>query len=140
MSREVPPRQVIYESPSEIFATDAGGSFFFPLGERGRRGRVDCRPYDEVRFVVSIWHPSSRRSIDLDKAYAEIRGAFDPDDEHWVRLAEVEPVVPPYAAGDAFDGWLVLPVLGAHGAFALYGSGFEPRARVQVRASAYFVP
>jgi len=48
-------------------------------------------------------------------------------------------VVPPYAGGDSFDGWIVLPVLGASSAFLLVGSGFEPRARLQIRASAYFV-
>jgi hypothetical protein len=48
-------------------------------------------------------------------------------------------VVAPYGSGDTFDGWIVLPVLGGRSAFALVGSGFEPRTRLQVRASAYFV-
>ena len=72
-------------------------------------------------------------------SYVEIRACFNRDDEHWTRLAEVEPVVPPYSSGDTFDGWIVLPVLGAASAFAVVGSGFESRARVQVRASAYMV-
>jgi hypothetical protein len=33
----------------------------------------------------------------------------------------------------------VLPVLGARSAFAVSGSGFEARARIQLRASAYLV-
>ncbi|MEM8961651.1 MAG: hypothetical protein AAGD38_09245 [Acidobacteriota bacterium] len=138
MSRDLPPRQVIYEHPAEIFATDNGGSFFFPLVEPNRRGRFDTRSYDEVRFVFSVWHPSNRRSIDLDRAYAELRASFDPDEQHWVKLAEIEPVVPPYG-GETFDGWIVLPILGANTEFALAGSGFEPRARLQIRATAYFV-
>ena len=48
-------------------------------------------------------------------------------------------MVPPYAPGDTFDGWIVLPVLGARSAFSLFGSGFEPRTRLQIRASAYLV-
>jgi len=48
-------------------------------------------------------------------------------------------VVAPYGSGETFDGWIVLPVLAAKSAFALVGSGFEPRTRLQVRASAYFV-
>jgi len=47
--------------------------------------------------------------------------------------------VPPYAGGESFDGWIVLPILGSSTAYALVGSGFEPRARLQIRASAYFV-
>ncbi len=39
----------------------------------------------------------------------------------------------------SFDGWIVLPILGASSSFLLVGSGFEARARLQVRASAYFV-
>jgi len=62
------------------------------------------------------------------------------DDAHVLALGlEIEPVVPPYAGGESFDGWIVLPVLGASSAFAVVGSGFEPRARLQIRASAYFV-
>ena len=55
------------------------------------------------------------------------------------RINEIEPVVPPYAGGDSFDGWIVLPILGSSSAFTLVGSGFEARARLQIRASAYFV-
>ena len=71
--------------------------------------------------------------------YCELRGSFDPEEEHWVKLAEIEPVVPPYGAGDSFDGWIVLPILAARSAFALVGSGFQPRTRIQIRASAYLV-
>ena len=92
-----------------------------------------------MRFVVSLWHPSGQRSIDLDRAYVELRGSFAGDEGPWTRLAEIEPVVPPNAGGDSFDGWIVLPVLASTSAFALAGSGFEARARLQIRASAYFV-
>lgn len=138
MSRDTPPRQIFFERTPEIFATDSAGSFHFPLRENGE-GAIHTEPYDEVRIVVSLWHPSSQRSIDLDRAYTEVRGSFDPEEEHWIRLAEIEPVVPPYASGERFDGWIFLPILGASTQFALAGSGFEPRARLQVRASAYFV-
>ena len=47
--------------------------------------------------------------------------------------------MPPYNAGGTFDGWIVLPILGTTTAYELTGSGFAPRARVQIRASAYLV-
>jgi hypothetical protein len=100
---------------------------------------LSTKPYDEVCFVFSLWHPSGQKTIDLDRAYVELRAAFDPDDDHWTKIAEIEPVVPPYAGGESFDGWIVLPILGGPRAFAVVGSGFEPRARLQIRASAYFV-
>ena len=34
---------------------------------------------------------------------------------------------------------VLLPILGSTSAFAVFFSGFEPRARLQIRASAYFV-
>lgn len=132
------PLDVVFEPTAEIFATDGSGSFSFPLVVEGR-GDLDIQAFDEVRFVFSVWHPSSQRSIDLDKAYLELRGQFDPEEDHWTRIAEIEPVVPAYGAGDSFDGWIVLPVLASACAFSLFGSGFEPRTRIQVRASAYFV-
>jgi hypothetical protein len=138
MSRDIPPRQILFDPTPEIFATDSGGAFHFPLLDLGQ-AVLDTSQYDEARFVFSIWHPSNQRSIDLDRAYSELRGSFDPNEEHWVKLAEIEPVVPPYSPGDSFDGWIVLPVLASASAFALFGSGFEPRTRVQIRASAYFV-
>ena len=138
MSRDTPPRQILFAPTPEIFATDSTGSFIFPL-LNGSEATIETASYDEARFVFSLWTPSANTTIDLDRAYAELRGSFDPEEEHWVKLAEVEPVVPPYAGGDSFDGWIVLPVLAAHSAFALFGSGFEPRSRVQIRASAYFV-
>ena len=55
-----------------------------------------------------------------------------------LRLAGLQ-APPTVAGGESFDGWIVLPVLGASSAFAVVGSGFEPRARLQIRASAYFV-
>ena len=134
-----PPRQVVFDSTPEIFATDTAGAFSFPLVVAGK-AHLPTNAYDEVRFVFSVWHPSGQRTIDLDRAYVELRACFDPDDEHWTKIAEIEPVVPPYAGGESFDGWIVLPILGADSAFTLVGSGFEPRARLQVRASAYFVP
>lgn len=133
-----PPRQLLFDATPEIFATDSAGGFSFPLQVDGR-SYLETSPFDEIRFVISVWHPSSQRSIDLDRAYVEIQASFDPDDEHWTKIAEIEPVVPAYSGSETFDGWIVLPVLGSGTAFALVGSGFEARSRVQVRASAYFV-
>ena len=138
MSRESPPRHLIFDPPSEIFATDSKGAFAFAL-VAAENPLVDTSKYDEARFVFSLWHPSTKKTIDLDRAYAELRGSFDPDEQHWVKLAEVEPVVPPYGAGETFDGWIVLPILAANSSFLLFGSGFEPRSRIQIRATAYFV-
>ncbi len=138
MSREKKPRHILFTPTAEIFATDTAGSFTFPLVLDGD-GVIDTEPFEEVRLVFSVWHPSSRRAIDLDRAYAELRGAFEQEESHLIKLAEIEPVVPPYGAGDRFDGWIVLPILGSTSAFTLFGSGFEPRARIQIRASAFLV-
>lgn len=132
------PRQVIFDATPEIFATDNNGKFSFALSLDGER-RLDTGKYDEARLLVSLWHPSSQRHIDLDRAYVEVKGCFDTADEHWVRLAEIEPVVPPYNSGESFDGWVVLPVMATESAFALAGGGFQPRARLQIRASVYLV-
>jgi len=131
-------RRVSFDLTPEIFATDAGGAFSFPLQVQGERF-LDTGAYDECRLVFSVWHPSEKRSIDLDKAYVELRAAFEPEEDRWIRIAEIEPVVPPYGS-DAFDGWIVLPVLASRTAFALFGAGFESRSRIQIRGSAYFVP
>lgn len=133
-----PPKFLLFDPTPEIFATDANGAFSYPLVVGGR-GFLETSVYDEARFVVSLWHPSSQRTIDLDRAYVELRASFDPEEEHWIKLAEVEPVVPPYAGGESFDGWVVLPVMAAASSFALVGSGLEPRARLQIRASTYLV-
>ena len=138
MNRDIQPRQIIFDPTPEIFATDSAGAFHFPLLDNAV-AFVSTASYDEARFVFSLWNPSSKSTLDLDRSYAELRGSFDPNEEHWVKLAEIEPVVPPYAPGDSFDGWIVLPVLGAQSAFTLFGSGFEPRTRLQIRASAYLV-
>lgn len=130
--------RVTFERTPEIFATDAGGAFAFPLLVNGERF-LDTGAYDECRLVFSVWHPSEKRSIDLDRAYVELRASFEPEDDRWTRIAEIEPVVPPYGS-DSFDGWIVLPVLATSISFALFGAGFEPRSRVQIRGSAYFVP
>lgn len=132
------PHHLTFDPTPEIFATDSGGGFQFPLVTAGTR-HLETAAYDEIRLVFSVWHPSERRSIDLDRAYLELRAAFDPEVERWVRIAEIEPVVPPYGS-DSFDGWIVLPVLGTATAFAVFGAGFEPRARIQIRSSAYLVP
>jgi len=137
-AREIRTLQLLFDSTPEIFATDSAGGFVFPLQTDGD-GWVDTDVFDEVRFVFSVWHPAGNKVIDLDRAYVELQAAFDPEEDHWTKLAEIEPVVAPYGTGDTFDGWIVLPVLGARSAFALVGSGFEPRTRLQVRASAYFV-
>src|SRR6185369_2489804 len=114
------------------------GSFTFPLAVAGK-AFLGTSAYDEVRFVFSSLHPAGQRTSFLDLAYVELRSPFDPDEDHRPKIAEIEPVVPPYAGGESFDGWIVLPILGSSSAFALVGSGFEPRARLQIRASAYFV-
>ena len=138
MTREQQPRQIRSDPTAEIFATDSGGNFSFPLLADGSK-TVETIDFDEARFVFSIWSPSSNVTLDLDRAYVELRGSFDPEEEHWIKLAEIEPVVPPYGAGDSFDGWIVLPVLAERSAFCLFGSGFDARSRLQIRASAYFV-
>ena len=138
MSSQVAPRHLLFDITPEIYATDSNGSFAFPL-VTGGQSFLPTAEFDEVRFVVSVWHPSGQKSIDLDKAYVELRGCFDPDEEHWIKLAEIEPVVPPYGAGETFDGWIVLPVMSPKSAFGLWRSGFEPRTRLQIRAGAYFV-
>lgn len=132
------PLHVLFDPTPEIFASDNQGAFAFPLLHR-ERAHLDTSGFDELRFVVSLWHPSEKQAIDLDRAYVELRASFDPEDDHWTRLAEIEPVVPPYNAGQSFDGWIVLPVLASATALMLCGGGFEGRARLQLRASAYFV-
>lgn len=132
------PAEIRFAPTPEIFATDSGGRFSFAL--RHENGdRIDTRSFDEIRFVVSLWHPSASRAIDLDHAYVELGCSLDEEEDHWVKLAEIEPVVPPYNPGGTFDGWIVLPILGSSSAYQLSGSGFAPRARIQARASAYLV-
>jgi hypothetical protein len=138
MATATPPLHVVFDPTPEIFATDSGGSFQFPL-VAGGEALLSTTAFDEARFVVSVWHPSGQRSIDLDRAYVELRARLDPEDKHWIKLAEIEPVVPPYSGGESFDGWVVLPVMAAASAFMVVGSGFEARARLQVRASVYLV-
>jgi len=137
-AREVRTLQMLFDPTPEIHATDSAGSFVWPL-TMGGDAWIETDVYDEVRFVFSVWHPQGNKVIDLDRAYVELQVAFDPEEDHWTKLAEIEPVVAPYGSGDTFDGWIVLPVLAGRCAFALVGSGFEPRTRLQVRASAYFV-
>lgn len=138
MPPSVAPRHIVFDSTPEIFATDSGGSFAYTLQLEGE-SRLPTGQFDEARLLVSLWHPSSSRHIDLDRAYVEVKGCFDSTDEHWIRLAEIEPVVPPYNAGETFDGWVVLPVMATESAFALAGGGFQPRARLQIRGSIYLV-
>jgi hypothetical protein len=136
--RLTPPHQVVFDPTPEIFATDSGGSFAFPLLADGAAS-IETAPYDEARFLLSLWHPASGRAIDPDRAYVELQGAFDSDEEHWARLAEIEPVVPPYESGAKFDGWIVLPIFSTRSRYQIVGSGFQPRARLQIRVSAYLV-
>ena len=70
-----PPRQVVFDPTPEIFATDTAGSFTFPLLVAGK-AFLGTSAYDEVRFVFSIWHPSGQRTIDLDRAYVELRASL----------------------------------------------------------------
>ncbi len=137
MTKQAEPLHLRFDPTPEIFATDSQGQFRFPLLVQGM-AEIETRPYDEARFIVSLWHPSNDRSMDLDRTYVEIAYRFDDDEDHWVKLAEVEPVVPPYAA-ETFDGWIVLPILGIKTCYAMSGSGFKPRSRLQIRSSAYFV-
>lgn len=138
MHPTVPPRQVLFDRTPEIFATDSSGRFSFPLTLDGEN-LLSTGQYDEARLLVSLWHPASGGHIDLDRAYVEIQGCFDAAEQHWVRLAEIEPVVPPYNPGETFDGWVVLPVMATESAFTLSGGGFQPRARLQIRTSIYLV-
>ena len=138
MQPTVQPLQVLFDPTPEIFATDSSGNFTYRLS-RGGEVHLSTGQYDEARLLVSLWHPSTRRHIDLDRAYVEVKGCFDAAEDHWVRLAEIEPVVPPYNSGETFDGWVVLPVLATESAFAVSGGGFQPRARLQIRASVYLV-
>ncbi len=138
MNPSTPPSHVIFDATPEIFATDTAGGFRFELQVDGEP-RLQTSAYDEMRFIMSLWHPSNSRAIDLDRAYVQLSGSMDPGEDHWIKLAEIEPVVPPYNSGGTFDGWIVLPVLATDSAFAIGGSGFQPRARLQIRASAYFV-
>jgi hypothetical protein len=138
MPSSVPPRHVHFDRTPEIFATDSAGRFSFLLTLDGDSS-LNTSPFDEVRLLVSLWHPSSTDQIDLDRAYVEVQGSFDASEGHWVRLAEIEPVVPPYNSGETFDGWVVLPVMATESAFTLSGGGFQPRTRLQIRASVYLV-
>ncbi|MEM1248123.1 MAG: hypothetical protein AAGA81_07325 [Acidobacteriota bacterium] len=133
-----PPLQLDFDPTPEIFASDSQGSFFFPLVKGGQE-LFDTSAYDEMRLSVVAWHPSDKPAIDLDRAYVELRAAFEPDPARWMKLAEIEPVVPPYQSGRSFDGWIVLPVLAAATSLAIFGGGFEPRARLQLRAHAFLV-
>lgn len=138
MTPSSPPRHIVFDPTPEIFASDSGGSLWFPLQVDGHPD-IETHAFDEVRLMISLWYPSPKRTIDLDSAYLELRGLIDPADQHWCKLAEIEPVVPAYSAGESFDGWIVLPIFSAKSAFGLAGSGFQARARLQIRASAYFV-
>ena len=137
--RPTQPLQVVFEPTPEIFATDSSGAFTFPLLADGSAA-IDTGAYDEIRFLISLWHPASGRAVDPDRAYVELQGTFGSNEEHWARLAEIEPVVPPYDPGASFDGWIVLPVFSLRSSYQVVGSGLHPRARLQIRASAYLVP
>jgi hypothetical protein len=138
MTRVHEARQALFDPTPEIFATGPDGRFLFSLNESGDEW-LDTAAYDEARFVLSMWHPSAARTIDLDHAYVELQGRFDPQEDHWVKIAEVEPIVPAYDAGVSFDGWIVLPVLAPRSAYRIAGAGLAARARLQIRANAYFV-
>ena len=98
------PLHVLFDPPSEVFATDAAGSFVFPLLHNAQ-SHLETALFDEVRFVFSIWSPSSQSVIDLDRTYVELRASLDPEEEHWTKLAEIEPVVPRLQLGRALR-WL----------------------------------
>ncbi len=125
MSSTTPPRQVVFDptpgDPRHRYRGPAPAIRSWSAG----KAFLGTSAYDEVRFVLSLWHPSGQRTIDLDRAYVELRACFDPEEEHWTKIAEIEPVVPPYAGSDSFDGWIVRRCWGSSSAFALFGSGFE---------------
>ncbi|MDX1644313.1 MAG: hypothetical protein R3244_08160 [Thermoanaerobaculia bacterium] len=131
-------RQVRFDPTPEIFATESDGSFDFLLTVDGEEW-LETEGYDEMRLVLSVWHPTPKRTIDLDRAYLELQGRFDRREEHWTRVAEIEPIVPAYGTGTSFDGWVVLPVFGAHSSLRLSGAGIDGRARLQIRSHAHFV-
>lgn len=137
MRGEIASKQVRFDPTPEIFATASDGSFDFLLTVDGEEW-LDTAGYDEMRLVLSMWHPTPKRSIDLDRAYVELQGRFDRSEEHWTRVAEIEPIVPAYGA-TSFDGWIVLPVFGLHSALRLSGGGIDGRARLQIRAHAHLV-
>lgn len=139
MTTRTAPQHLLFDPTPEIFATDANGGFHFELQLDGQSA-FDTSGYDEVRFVLSLWYPAQDRVIDLDRAYVEVQTRFAADGNRWFKLAELEPVVPAYGAGETFDGWVVLPILGAQSAYAVSGGGFAARSRLQIRASAFFVP
>ena len=87
--RNLQPLHVAFTATPEIFATDSNGAFVYPL-THAQGARLDTLRYDEMRFVVSVWHPREGKNIDLDKAYLELRANFT-EDGHWTRLAELEP-------------------------------------------------
>ena len=138
MNRSNETRQVFFDATPEIFATSADGTFCHRLRESDSEW-VETTGFDESRFILSMWHPASHRTIDLDRAYVELQGCFDPQEEQWVKIAEIEPIVPAYNAGATFDGWIVLPVFAPRSSFRISGAGLEGRARLQIRANAYFV-
>lgn len=138
MNRPGETRQIVFDPTPEIFATGADGGFSYPLLDHDDDW-LETAGFDESRFILSMWHPASHRTIDLDRAYVELQGRFDPHEEHWVKIAEIEPIVPAYNSGASYDGWIVLPVFAPRSSFRLAGAGLEGRARLQIRASAYFV-
>ena len=138
MTTRTPPQHLLFDATPEIFATDADGGFRFELQLDGQ-AVFETGNYDEVRFVVSLWYPAQDRVVDLDRAYVELQTRFTNGHDRWFKLAEMEPVVPAYGAGETFDGWVVLPILGAQSSYAVAGGGFAARSRLQVRASAFFV-
>ena len=97
------------------------------------------------------------RALDLAPRYAVLAGAghLDYRDYQGFGGNHVPPVMIGTADGlyaaDGVFGDVVgddgvpeiaigrLPVLSARSSFALFGSGFEPRSRVQIRAGAYLV-
>lgn len=139
MTTRTAPQHLLFDPTPEIFATDGGGGFHFELLLDGQSS-FETGGYDEVRFALSLWYPAQDRVIDLDRAYVEVQTRIVTDEDRWFKLAEMEPVVPAYGAGETFDGWVVLPILAAESAYAVGGGGFAARSRLQIRATAFFVP
>ena len=66
--RPTPPLQVLFDPTPEIFATDSSGGFVFQLTDEGSP-TIETKAYDEIRFLVSLWHPAAGRAIGVDGAY-----------------------------------------------------------------------
>ena len=66
MRSQISSRQIPFDPTPEIFATGVDGRFSYLLADQGEPW-LDTSGFDEARIVLSLWHPSAQRSIDLDR-------------------------------------------------------------------------